>query len=357
LAWDEKGDRTGQGFNRSPDLSQKPVEFLAELKVFKAPDSGFLIDYSTLATYGSLYGVDSDGRSSAHMPRRKVLYQPPLVILPKAPGEDELKPKAYISRTAIAFSQSFYGYSCTDHDNPETLASVIFLLAHSTLFRYFALMMSTSQGVDFMLFTKQDFDALPVPNIQELSEIQKSELCDLARRMERDKIRPWQELDDCIFRLYGLDDIQVQAIKDTLFFVGAYRNASKAAHDLTERSNRAPFIEILRNELQPYFDVFGESVAVRESEFQPDSWDEPWFFVTVCRDSASAQVDYGLMQQAMELANRRGCSRILVNLPDKQGLLLGLLNRRRWWTITRARLSARFIIRDRLEAFGLSEGI
>lgn len=57
----------------------------------------------------------------------------------------------------------------------------------------------------------------------------------------------------------------------------------------------------------------------------------------------------------MEAANQGGCSRIIVHAPGKRGLLLGLLNQNRWWTITRARLCAQHIIRERLSSFGLPE--
>ena len=57
----------------------------------------------------------------------------------------------------------------------------------------------------------------------------------------------------------------------------------------------------------------------------------------------------------MGVANQRGCSRIIIHAPGKRGLLIGLLNQRRWWTATRARLCAQNIIRERLSAFGLAE--
>jgi hypothetical protein len=57
----------------------------------------------------------------------------------------------------------------------------------------------------------------------------------------------------------------------------------------------------------------------------------------------------------MEVANKRGTSRIIVHASGKRGLLLGLLNQRRWWTHTRARLCAQHIVREHLGAFGLPE--
>src|SRR5204862_5878710 len=111
------------------------------------------------------------------------LFQPPLVIVPRAPGGDLQRPRAYISRKTVAFSKSFYGYSCAGHREADTLAALIYLLPHTTLFRYFALMVSVSIGADRMLLTKQDLDSLPFPDVEKLSATTKRELQELARRL------------------------------------------------------------------------------------------------------------------------------------------------------------------------------
>jgi hypothetical protein len=353
--WDARGNKTGQGYNRSPELSQKYVDFLAELPVFEAPKDGFMVDYDNLETYGVLFGTNSKGQSSAHMPRRVELYQSPLVIVPKAPGEDPYSPKAYLFDKAIAFSQSYYGYSCAGHPDDQTIASFIYLLAHSTLFRYFSLMVSVSQGADRMMFTKQDFDALPFPKIGALSTATKSTIRSLARRLQQNDKKPWKEMNEFIFKLYDLDADAVQVADDTLFAAASYRRVGRTAFDPTTHESRADFVRTLHDSLGPYFNVCGEHVAVREKAFQSDAWREPWYFLAVSRDSETVNVNPSLMREAMEVANRRGCSRIIVGAPSKSGLLLGLLNQRRWWTITRARLCAQHIIRENLGACGLPE--
>ncbi len=353
--WDEDCQKMGQGYNRSPDLKQKHVDFLADLRVFEPPAEGFSIKYSSLRKYSEQFGTNFRGQSSAHMPRREALYQPPLVIVPKAPGDDPLSPKAYLSNKALAFSQSYYGYSCAGHSDEDALASLIYLLAHSTLFRYFALVVSASQGVDYMLFAKRDFDAMPFPDIKKLPAAIKSKIRSLAHRLEHDATKPWGDIDSFIFRLYGLDDDAVQVAKDTLFAAASYRKAGKAALERTMRDTRADFERTLRDELEPYFDVCDEHAAVREPEFQADTWREPWFFLAVSREADTVPVNPSLMRKAMEVANHRGTSRIIVQTPGKRGLLLGLLNQRRWWTVTRARLCAQHIIREHLCAFGLPE--
>lgn len=348
--WNKTGSKTGQGYNLSNDLEPMPADFLAKLKDFKRPEGEFSIAYDALRTFR-----ENHGRSSVYWTKGEELYQEPLVILPKAPGDDPHSAKAYLSSEPLAFSQSFYGYSCQGHPESETLAALIYVLAHSALFRYFALMVSVSQGADHMIFTKQDFDALPFPDLESLPAATKTRICDLARRLEHDATKPWREIDSFIFRLYGLDDSAVQVATDTLFAAASYRKAGKAALDRTMRATRADFVRTLREDLEPYFDVCGEHAAVREPEFQADTWREPWFFLAISREGDTVPINSDLMREAMNVANNRGTSRIIVHAPGNRGLLVGLLNQRRWWTVTRARLCTQQIIREHLGAFGLPE--
>ena len=348
--WNPKATQNGQGYNLSHNVKMKSVGFLGAMLDFEEPAEGFSINYSKLITFEERYN-----RASANRPRKEALYQKPLVIVAKAPGEDPLTPKAYLSSRPLAFSQSYYGFSTAGHPDEHTLAALIYLLAHSTLFRYFALVVSVSQGVDYMLFAKRDFEALPFPDLAKLPSATKSKIRKLAHRLEHDHIKPWDEIDSFIFHLYGLDDDAVQVARDTLFSAASYRRAGKAALDRMTRETRSDFLETLREELNPYFDVCGESVEVVEPEKQPGEWREPWFFLTVSRKSAEVPFNPGLLREAMKVANQRGSSRIIVQAPGKRGLLLGLLNQRRWWTKTRGRLCAQHIIRQHLAAFGLPE--
>ena len=355
--WDPKMQKTGKGYDRSPNSKQTFVDFLPNLRVFQPPANGFIIDYSSLETYAALFGKNEKGRSSAHMPRRKELFCPTLVIIPEAPGDNIVAPRAFISAAPIAFSKSYYGYSCTGHPEADTLAALIFLIPHSELFAYFCLMTSRRTGFDRQTFNKEEFDALPFPDIAKLNPATKAKICDLAQRLQHDGCKPWKELNEFIFKLYGLDKDAVQVVKDTLFSAASYRKAGAEALHRTTRETRSPFVGSLCEALEPYFDVCGEHVAVREAEFQPDTWREPWFFLAVSRATDAVQVNATLMRKAMVAANDRGCSRIIVHAPRKKGLLLGLLNQRRWWTTTRARLCAQHIIRKHLNAFGLAERV
>ncbi len=348
--WDRPGDKTGKGYDRSPGLPQKPAEFLAELLDFRSEARQFKVPFDNLITYYERYGV-----RTANRPRTEYLYRHPLVIIPQSPGQDRRLPRAYLSNQAIAFSQSYYGYSCAGHPEADTMAALIYLLSHSTLFEYFCLMTSRRSGFDRQTFNKEEFDALPFPDIASLPKAMKTTIRSLAKRLQEDARKPWREINEFLFKLYGLDADAVQVAEDTLFAAASYRRAGRSALDGTTRDSRAPFLATLHKSLEPYFDVCGEHVSVREATFQPDSWREPWFFLSVAREAENVRTNAHLMREAMRVANERGCSRLVVHAPRKSGLLLGLLNRQRWWTITRARLCAQHIVREHLGACGLPE--
>ncbi|HVT29105.1 MAG TPA: N-6 DNA methylase [Lacipirellulaceae bacterium] len=343
LDWNPEGDKTGQGFNRSPGLKQNADTFIGKLKVFERGDD-FSVHHKDFETYAERYG-----RSTAHMPRTETLYQSPLVIIPQAPGKDLDKPRAYLADRPVAFSQSYYGYSCAGHPAADTFAALIYLLAQSTLFQYFCLMTSRRAGFDRLTFNKEEFDALPFPDVQALERSEQAALRRFATRMEQEVTKPWPELDSYLFRLYGLGDDAVQVARDTLFSAAAHRKQAEAGLERTTFGQRQHFAQYFSELLQPYFELRDTAVAVSDA-FVPDAHDA-WAFLAISRRGDVIAVNGALLRKAVQLANAQGCSRIIVRAPNHQGILLGLLNQRRWWTQTRARLCAQHVIREHLEAF------
>ena len=319
--WDKKAERTGKGYDRSPGLLQHNEEFLGDMKDFRPSGDNSSVDWNSLNTYEQNHET-----KTAALPRNALIYQPPLVIIPQSPGETTTTPKAYIFAEPLAFSQSYYGYSCAGHPEAETLAALLYLLPHSALFAYFCLMTSRRRGFDRQTFNKEEFDAMPFPDLAKLPATDKESARTLAGRLAHDHAKPWDEIDSLLFRLYGLDNNAVQIVEDTLFGAASYRRAGRSAFERTKRENRAPFLSALAESLEPYFDVCGEHVAVAEPRFQPDTWEQPWFFLAVSREGQTAPVNPNLLCRAMEAANERAASRIIVRVPNRRGLLVGLLN-------------------------------
>jgi hypothetical protein len=213
---------------------------------------------------------------------------------------------------------------------------------------------ASRQAVRRAGLNREEFDAIPFPDINKLSDIDKAAIQGLATRLQHDARKPWSETDELVFRLYGMGIDEVQVATDTLFTTASYRKAGRAALETIDRSSRDDFVNALREELEPYFDVCGDHCRIEDATFQPDVWQESWYFLAISLGESPVPADPDLLTKAMGLANRHGSSRIMVHTPGNHGLLLGLLNRKRWWTITRARLCAQHIIRDHIDAFGLT---
>lgn len=383
--WDSTGgEKTGQGYNISAGHSDKPAPFLNELLDFKRFDkSRFDIEWGKLNFF-----EHNHPNACPNFPRTKALYQAPLVIVPQAPGDDPRSPKAFLAGRPIAFNQSHYGYSCSGHPDATILASFIHMLAHSTLARYFILMRSASLGSDFMRFLKADFDSIPVPNVTALTEQDKETLLNLSKRLQKGegamtkakgKERPeesyllpefdllekssrsdentakafWKELNDFVFSLYNLRSEDIQVIHDTLYASAPYRREGEEAFRKTESSHRQNFCEEMRMHLQPLFAVTGEEVHVAEPHgLRQDAWDPSWRFVIAWMGAKPPTVPPGLISAAMSDANDTGASIVTIRTRGR-GLLIGILDARRWWTRSRALLCARHIIQERLSVFDL----
>ena len=176
------------------------------------PESGFSINYGSLRTWKQSYS-----RETAHLPRSKRLYRPPLLIVPQSPGKGRLKPKSYRSlKKGVTFSQSYYGFSAAGHPDAEVLVSLLYLITHSLLFQYYCLMASSRIGAERRTFIKVDLDSFPFPDFQKLTSAQKRRILDLADKLETQAPKPWGQIDRFIFDLYGLDEDDATVVRDTL---------------------------------------------------------------------------------------------------------------------------------------------
>ena len=347
--WDPKGERTGQGYNRSPNLRQKPAEFLADLPDFDRPDSSMPL-FQTTQTYFEKYGV-----RTAHGPRLLKQYEAPLLIIPQAPGGNARTIKAYLLQTPVAYSQSFYGYSLTGHPQSLNFAQLIYLIAHSSLLKYFCLMTSIRSGFDRQTLNKEDLDCIPFPDVSDLSKTQLKKIISLAALLEAGQNKPWEEIDQFIFNLYGLSETDIQTVKDTLFASAYYRKEGKEALNPPCSKIRLTFSENLDDFLSPFFSVCGKQLHVTEPSFQQNAFNSAWRFVQLSSDQDDSVSDLPrrLVENIIQKANETGSSRIILRLPEGKGLFLALLNQRRWWTTSRALMCGQYILKHHLDAFDL----
>lgn len=353
--------RTGSGYKVASGLTRnKGSEFIGKMWDFRPDGEDFKIPYDQLKTYEANHGIPT-----AKSTKSIQLYQHPLVMVPESPGENPNTPKAYLSSQDLAFSASYYGYSCRDAAEGETLAALLYLLPHSKLFYSYILLTSPRFGADRQTFTKEDIDSIPFPDVKELSAETKATIQRLAQELENNPSdsKPWDEIDEFFFDLYRIEPRDRQVLRDTLFSAAPYRKAGKAAfepvpfEDERQTRTRERFAQDLAKMLRPFFEISGREVQVTTKILgleQKPSFDV-WGFVAIHRADQPVTVDARLLNEAMSQADEYAASRGIVRLPEKGGLLLGLLNEQRWWTQTRASFCAQRIVRDCLDAFDLDD--
>jgi hypothetical protein len=346
--WEKHGLHSGEGYNISASLRQQSAEDLLDLPDFELPQSGFAIEFGQLLKWR-----EKHRREKAHAPRSKALYQHPLVIVPQTPGETRDRPKACLSeRRRVAFSKSFYGYSAAGHTEAKTLASLLYLIVHSQLWQHFFLTHSSRIGASYRTILKEDLDAFPFPDVAKLTAAQKARVLALAESLESELIKPWDEIDAFIFRLYGLDEDDAIVVQDTVRFGSPYRSARQPAEEPPGEPEAKRFADDVAEMLQPFFEITGQRLVAHVIPRVAGDIIPPWRFLTLSLAGHEPTVSPALRARLMRAASRTAASRIIMRIPG-DALLLGLLNQRRFWSRSRARLCGLHLSREWLDSFSL----
>ena len=344
--WNELRLSCGDGYHLLPAYGQKPAKHLFELLDFERPSSGFSIAFRDLQTWLSKYR-----RKTAHAPRTKDLFSAPLVIIPQTPGELRERPKAYLSLSRpLAFAQGNYGFSGFGHSKGNLLVSLLYLITHSLLYRHFCLIRSSRIGASYRTFIKEDLEAFPFPTPSAMSVDQRRGAIEMAKKLQFVGEECLDEIDEFIFRLYGLDEHDAVVIRDTVAFAAPYRSVREPAESEPTSEEVGIFCNYLEEMLQPLFSSTGQRIAVKQQSLN-SAWINPWRFLSVTVEEDDRLPDLrNALDRVMEEANKTGASRIVLRLPGS-GLVIGLLNQRRFWTRSRARLCSLHVQEHHLDAF------
>jgi hypothetical protein len=116
------------------------------------------------------------------------------------------------------------------------------------------------------------------------------------------------------------------------------------------------FCTKLEASLQPFFGVAKQQIRVSVVPKPNGDWNPPWRFVTALLDGDTFEPTPAFIAKLMRIAAETSASRVVLHVPNG-GLVMGLLNQRRFWTRSRARLCALHIAREHLNvAFSLKAG-
>lgn len=208
-------------------------------------------------------------------------------------------------------------------------------------------------GAERRTMAKIDLEEFPFPVVEEIETNQRRRAIDLSKQLETSPDKPWQEINDFIFDLYGLDTYDRQVVKDTLEVAPPYKEARDRANNAPARKERDAFYAELQRLLLPAFAVTDEAVTVSEVVAERSDILAPWYFFVVSASDSPAHFSPAtqkkLIAQVARTATETGCSRVVIH--EDRTLLVGIIGQYRYWTLSRARLCAMDIQRNHLDVF------
>ena len=290
-------------------------------------------------------------RSRVWRRRKSTIYDPPLVLIKEAPGENRTNGRALLAFQRIAYNESFNGYSGAGHPNGELLVRYVHLFVHSVIWEYYLLVTSPAFAAERRRARKSDLGKCPFMPFEALTDDQRKELIRLSKNLEIGTAIMWEDIDAFFARLYGLQDHDLQVIQDTLSVAMPYETArARACKPPTEQEKRA-FVAAVKKPLAPLVPshtgkLMVERIKVSISGNHLSSPFEMLLFAANGKSPVGAIAD-GVLEKIIQIAHKTGATQIVI--PESGSLVVGIYNQYRYWTLSRARLLAGDVMRYHLD--------
>ena len=293
-------------------------------QITTGPFTSILVDTSLL---------DLFEHERIHRRRSIDLFAGPQAIVHESPPKSTARISVAVSDEGVVYNTSFHGYCPGAHPDAALVVRYLALILGSKLAIWFALVTSGRFGVERDVVEKIALDRLPLPRFDKLTPLQREEIGRLIGGLDSGEVS-WDQVDEWVMLLYGLGERELQIVFDTLEFNLPYAENKRNAQALPSAEEREWFCGVLRDELKPWCDRFGSQLAVYQI---PPLSVSPWQAIAVrtgpseVAETVSEENWAGLLRAADEAA----ASEIVIdNGPD--GLLIGRLAQRRYWSKTQA---------------------
>jgi hypothetical protein len=336
---------SGKGYQIVGSGDQRSAKFLNNLHNLDSTSAfRFIVDPNKLDTFK---------RTTVCWPRKEAIYEAPLVLVKEAPGSDRELGSALLCFTKIAYNESFCGYSAAGHAYGKLLVRYIHLFVHSTIWRHYALMTSAKFGAERRRFYKADLDDCPIIPLEALSNEHRRTVYALSERLITEDRGVFTEIDTFFGNLYGLDELDLEVIRDTLEVCLPYKSSRDHACRPTTKAESDIFCRRLESLLRPFFRIMGKEPTIsiwhRRDPYLANN--APFRVLLVGKSDVNVLPPDDLFQKRiLPLANETGATRIIHEV--NSGLVIGILNQYRYWTPSRARLLAAEILRNHTSVFG-----
>lgn len=336
---------SNQGFTINPRKATRAPQWLLDLPIFKKPEEMKELGGLDLpVTFEDHFGDGEPQRT-----RTQEAYQHPLLLIPIGQGEDRSKVKSFrVLDKDQCFAKKYLGYSSATHDEPDLSVAILHLIIHSSLFRHFCFIRSKEYGAGRRIIYKEDVDAFPFPNLEKLTKEERHVAVALADTIDSSRSVDWNAVDKFVCKLFQIPAADAEVIQDTVELAAPYQATRNLAMSPPDSQVLTTFAHKLESTLQPLFKIVKQRISVGIVPKADDDWSPPWRFVTVMLEGDTFEPSKAFIANVMRTAAETSVSRIVMPIP-KGGLVLGLLNQRRFWTRSRARLCALHLSREHLD--------
>ncbi len=278
-----------------------------------------------------------------HDPRDPALFVAPIALIHQSPSAGRERLRVGVAAEALAYNESFYGFSTGSLGQGQTLVRYLALVLGSRFALWFALVTSGKFGFERDVVEKAALNRLPLPDLRTLSKSQLDAICSLFDQLVAGAAS-WSDVDEWVAHLYGLGSADLQVIADTLSYNAPFSTAKLAAQappkDLTS------FCTQVERELAPWAKRFGSTFKARQISARALS---PWCGITLERSGGAPSPDLPQHWDGLLLVADASAATEMVVHASPNVLFVARLAQQRYWTTTQARLLAQHIVWNELD--------
>jgi hypothetical protein len=255
--------------------------------------------------------------------------------------------RSALCRQDAAFDERFSGVSFAKTTGGENIAAYLQIVIQSSTFLHALLLLDGQFGVEREVVHQATIGAVPVVAWNALSDSERERSRQLSRELHRKGMSAelQNRIDRFAFDVYKLRDVQEETIADTLA-VSLPTAASKLeALRRTTALERKQFAEVCEGELLAVLEASAMEASVRvRNDLQVGNWR----LVQIdCAEKGSPELGKADLdiRRFIAAADEASASLVVVKV-NQQTQLVGLLDKYRYWTRTRARLLAATVLTD-----------
>jgi hypothetical protein len=332
------GTKLENGYQVGKTGEKKSAKHMHQLPDLKGTSLSFVIDTRQLPRFS---------HTALWRPRKPAIYRKPLLLVHESMRVGEQSPRAALSLEDVAFDERFDGASFANVQHGTAIAKYLQLVIQSSLFQHALLMLDGQFGIEREVVHKATIEAVPVVPWDRLTEDQQSQSLELSQRLRYGMTDELLVTIDCfVADVFGLSDVQRTAIVDTLTTALPTAGAKKMAVQQTISAQREMFVAVCQDELRS---------VLRASRQDAFVWlRDDLELVGAWRVVQIDRVEQGFAKPAaiglnarrfVEAADEASASLVMVQV-NARTTLVGLLDRYRYWTQTRARMLAASLLSE-----------